>query len=135
MPMTLLMSPVTRKMPSMPEPASATAIGTPTSMDSTSARSGSQYIMSAILDLTEATEAGRSRCRRLFPEQQRIALAHPRQVDQHRCGKGEESERHQAIGRSDQHRYRAERGVVGQRPQRLFASGVDGDQAVGDGDE
>ena len=45
MPITFEMSPVTMKMPNMPQAASAIAIGTPSSRQTTSATSGSATIM------------------------------------------------------------------------------------------
>src|SRR5467141_3283795 len=98
-------------MPSMPEPASATAIGTPTSSASTSTSMGSATIM---CDLSPGLVTREWLCggRRVFLEQIGLAAADPRQVDEHEQRQREEAQRDQAVGGADQHRKRAQRRIV-----------------------
>src|ERR1700687_179904 len=105
-------------MPSRPERAGATAIGTPNNSASTSTSMGSAATM---CEAPPELEAARLRRRRLFPEQIRLAAADPRQVVEHEQGERQEAQRNQAVGGSDQQRERAQLGVVVQAAPRLLA--------------
>src|SRR6516165_6164052 len=104
-------------MPSMPEPASATAIGTPNRSASTSTSSGSATIM---MDLS----VGRALSgRRFFPEQIRGAAVHARKVGEHEQGQRQKADRDDGVRRPDQDRQRAQLGVVVEAAPRLLGGG------------
>src|SRR5262249_36678059 len=115
-------------MPSMPEPASATAIGTPNSSASTSTSRGSATIMTG---LSRRTLGGR----RFFPEQIRGAAVYARQVGEHEQGQRQKSERDDGVGRPDQDRQRAQLGVVVQAAPRLLRGRDQDDHAEGQRDQ
>src|SRR5712691_10219381 len=118
-------------MPSMPEPASATAIGTPKMSARTSTSRGSATMCDLSADWDEPRLGGWH----LFPEQERLAAADPRQVDEHEHGQGEETQGNEAIGRPDEDRQRAQRGVVFEPAPRLLGGCNDDDQAEEQRDE
>src|SRR5262249_689739 len=126
-------------MPSMPEPASATAIGTPNSSASTSTSRGSATIMTG-LSRHQGVHArlGRGYAlggRRLFPEQIRGAAVYARKVGEHEQGQREKSERDDGVGRPDQDRQRAQLGVVVQTAPCLLRGGDQDDHAEGQRDQ
>src|SRR5262249_1594858 len=105
--MTLVTSPVISQMPMMPEPASATAIGTPASRHTSRISMGSAATMELFQNLRALRGA-----RRFLGEQQRLAPAQARQICDHQQRQREEADRDEAIGRPDQDRQRADLGVI-----------------------
>src|ERR1043165_8596785 len=96
---TLSKSPVISQMPSMPEPASATAIGTPARRNTSSTSIGNATTMKIFREPPASGGGGG-----LLGEQQRLAPADARQVDEHQNGQRQETDRHQTVGRPDQNR-------------------------------
>src|SRR3954469_21450379 len=119
---TLAKSPVISQMPIMPEPASATAIGTPSSRQSSSSSIGSATTMTA-----RSVCLGRGG--RFLGKQQGLAPPHARQIHNHQDGQHQEADRHEAIGRADQDRQRAEFSVFMQAAPALDRSGPQYDDA------
>src|SRR3954451_12913568 len=111
---TLARSPVISQMPSIPEPASATAIGTPPSRNTSSTSIGNATTMKIFRKRPASRGGGR-----LLGQEQRLTLAHARQVGEHQNGEREESDRHQTVGRPDQDRQGAELGVFVQPAKSL----------------
>src|SRR6516162_8795987 len=104
-------------MPSMPDPASATAIGTPRTSATTSTRRG----RATIGDLDGYAGGASSLNRYDRPLRMRVKSI------QHENGQREEAQGDEAVGRSNQERKRAQRGFVAQPAQRLLAGGDEAD--------
>src|SRR5512133_2683820 len=104
---TLAISPVISQMPNMPAPASATAIGTPPSRNTSSTSIGNATTMKIFRQPPASGGGGR-----LLGEQQRLALPHARQVGKHQDSEREETDWNETIRRPDQDRQGAELGVV-----------------------
>src|SRR5262245_47317304 len=133
MPTTLVMSPVTTKIPNMPQAASAIAIGTPSNRQTTSATSGRTILGKyrrvrskfrvrwtdhpdrGQTEWLDRLNGSRGLGRALLREQQGLARPNAAEIEQHQQQQCEKAERHQRLRWADPDRQGRERGAVAER--------------------